>query len=96
MEDELAQQEYKLSKRMNKLLDFLQAQASKIAAGEVGSNTSSSADYNTDEEMPASVEYLSFVGEVRMLQERLAELEKKHDDCRSSQSAQMSRHHARS
>lgn len=81
LEDDLGQQEYILDKRMRKLRKELRKQAPVITQQiyNIDSDSGSSADYTStgpgNQLSPQAAEYLSCVGDVRMLRERLSELE---------------------
>ena len=79
-EDELAQQEYDYNKCLEKLQTVFKNQSASLTQlHDLGSDTdSSSADYTSDhgdQISPAVAEYLSMIGEARILVERLSELE---------------------
>ncbi|KGO39214.1 hypothetical protein PEXP_044840 [Penicillium expansum] len=79
-EDELAQVEYDYNRRLETLQAILKYEGHLLAQIEpIISNTeSSSSDYTSeygDQMVPQVADYLSMVGEVRILTERLSELE---------------------
>lgn len=81
-EDELGQQEYLLEKRMTRLNNILRKQTPALTrqARDIDADavSDSSLDYDSNDELeisPKEAEYLSLVGDERMLRERLAELE---------------------
>lgn len=79
-EDELGEQEYLLEKRMRRLNASLRKRIPSLTRPDrdIDPDLDSSSDYASDDEIdisPNEAEYLSLVGDVRMLRERLAELE---------------------
>lgn len=79
-EDELEQEEYALSKTMGRLSDFLRETSATAALdtrefSEYNADDASSTISGLDELPPCVAEYLSRVGDLRIMQERLSELE---------------------
>ncbi|KAJ5773826.1 hypothetical protein N7457_008722 [Penicillium paradoxum] len=79
-ENELAELEYDYNKRLERLQAILENQGHSLANRDAmeSDTASSSADYTSDygdEPSPQMAEYLSMVGEARILVERLSEME---------------------
>lgn len=79
-EDELGEREYLMEKRMNRLNSVLHKQIPSLArqARDMDTDSDPSSDYTSAGEReisPGEAEYLSLVGDARMLRERLALLE---------------------
>lgn len=79
-EDELEEQEYALFKTLSKLSDFLRQNSTKVTVGtpevnDYNSDSTSSTTSEAQEIPPTVVQYLSRVGDMHMLRERLSELD---------------------